>query len=128
MAKKNTKACIISPNRFRMRKLVDDTFYDILHSGKGVSLVIFTSQGCASCRAWKAVLMDYLNINPSLIIYEVDAHESMALANEYEIFHLPALFLFSDGEFHSELNCEANTEQIHQAIRRALQAPAQEAP
>ncbi len=111
-----------------MRKLVDDNFYDTLHTSHGVCLVIFTSVGCASCRAWKEVLMNYLAIDPDIVIFEVDAHESMALANEYEIFHLPALFLFRDGKFHCELHCEANKERIQQAIQQALQAPAQEEP
>ena len=128
MQGKRTQATILTPDRFRMRKLVDDNFYDVLHGTPGTSLVIFTSVGCASCRAWKQVLQDYLNLNRSLMIFEVDAHESMALANEYEIFHLPALFLFQDGEFHCELHCEANRDRIHRAIQQALQHPAQEAP
>ena len=111
-----------------MRKLVDDNFYDTLHASRGVSLVMFTSVGCASCRAWKEVLKAYLAIDSKITIYEVDAHESMALANEYEIFHLPALFLFRDGEYHSDLHSEANVEQVRKAIVQALQAPAQEAP
>ena len=115
-------------DRYRLRRLVDGNFYDTLHATQGVCLVVFTSMGCASCRAWKEVLKEYLSINPDFVIYEVDAHESMALANEYEIFHLPALFLFRDGEFHTELNCEANLQKIDQAIIRALQEPAQEEP
>lgn len=119
---------VLTSNRFRMQKLVDDNFYDTLHAAQGVSLVIFTSVGCASCRAWKEVLTDYLNFDKEIMIYEVDAHESMALANEYEIFHLPALFLFRNGEFHCELHCEANRERIQKAILQALDAPSQEAP
>lgn len=128
MSKSKTQAEILKLDRYRLRQLVDGNFYDTLQATQGVSLVIFTSTGCASCRAWKEVLKGYLSINPDIVIYEVDAHESMALANEYEIFHLPALFLFKDGAFHSELNCEANQERIHRAITRALQGPAQEEP
>ena len=122
------RADVLKLDHYRMRKLVDDNFYDVLHASDGTSLVIFTSTGCASCRAWKQTLTEYLRTEPDLVIYEVDAHESMALANEYEIFHLPALFLFQDGRFHCALSCEANLEKIHQAIQIALQAPAQEEP
>jgi thioredoxin-like negative regulator of GroEL len=128
MQGKKTQANILKPDCFRMRKLVDDNFYDTLHSSQGVSLVVFTSVGCASCRAWKEVLKAYLAVDNKMMIFEVDAHESMALANEYEIFHLPALFLFRDGEYHSALHSEANVDQIRKAIQQALQAPAQEAP
>ena len=128
MSHRKTQAEIVRLDRYRLRRLVDGNFYDTLQTTQGVSLVIFTSTGCASCRAWKAELKGYLFTHPDIVIYEVDAHESMALANEYEIFHLPALFLFKDGEFHCELNCEANQERIHQAISRSLQGPAQEEP
>ena len=115
-------------DHYRIRRLVDGNFYDTVHNTRGTVLVIFTCAGCASCRAWKEVLKDYLRLEPELVIFEVDAHESMALANEYEIFHLPAMFLFRDGKFHCELNCEANRERIQQAIHLALQGPAQEEP
>jgi len=128
MVDKKTQAELLRLDHYRIRRLVDSDFYDTLHATPGVSLVIFTSTGCASCRAWKEVLKQYLSTQPDLVVYEVDAHESMALANEYEIFHLPALFLFRDGEFHCELNCEANQERIQQAIGRALLGPAQEEP
>ncbi len=128
MSHRKTSSKIVFLDRYRMRRLVDGNFYDTLHTTQGVSLVVFTSMGCASCRAWKEVLKEYLSINADIVIYEVDAHESMALANEYEIFHLPALFLFKDGVFHSEVNCEANLEKIHQAITQSLHGPAQEEP
>ena len=128
MHKIETQAEVLTLDRYRLRRLVDGNFYDTIQAAQGVCLVIFTSAGCASCRAWKEVLKEYLSINPDIIIYEVDAHESMALANEYEIFHLPALFLFQDGKFHCELNCEANQDTIHQTIGRVLQDPAQEEP
>lgn len=121
-------AKVLTLDRYRLRRLVVGNFYDTLHAGRGPSLVIFTSTGCASCRAWKELLKEYPAINPDIVIYEVDAHESMALANEYEIFHLPALFLFKDGEFHCQLNCEANRDKLHQAIQQALREPAQEEP
>ena len=115
-------------DRYRLRRLVDGNFYDTLHASRGAALVIFTSAGCASCRAWKEVLKEYVSINSDIVVYEVDAHESMALANEYEIFHLPALFLLKDGAFHCAVNCEANQDRLEQAIIRALQGPAQEEP
>ena len=128
MTSGKTQAGLVKLDHYRMRRLVDDNFYDTLQATIGVSLVIFTSAGCASCRAWKEVLKDYLRLEPELVIFEVDAHESMALANAYEIFHLPALFLYRNGKFHCALNCEANKDKIHQAIQQALLGPAQEEP
>ena len=112
----------------RLRRLHDADFYHQLHTSHGPALVIFTSSGCASCRAWKVILREYLGKHPRLQVFEVDAHESMALANEYEVFHLPSLFLFQDGQYHCAIHCEANVEKLHSTIEQALQAPAEEEP
>lgn len=119
---------LIQLDRYRLRRLHDANFYGILQETMGQSLVIFTSTGCASCRAWQDVLLEYLQCHSELTVFEVDAHESMALASEYEIFHLPALFLFQDGDFHSDLHCEANVDILHNAIDAAFKAPPQEEP
>jgi len=128
MKSKTTSSNLIELDRYRLRTLHDANFYSTLHEMSGPCLVIFTSAGCASCRAWKQVLLDYLQAHEPLTMFEVDAHESMALVSEYEVFHLPGLFLFKDGSFHSALQCEANIDKLHMAISAALRGPAQEEP
>lgn len=122
------KSNLVQLDRYRLRHLHDANFYSTLQETRGHSLVSFTSTGCASCRAWKDILLEYLQLHTGITIFEVDAHESMALASEYEIFHLPALFLFQNGVFHCELHCEANVDILHSAIETAFHAPPQEEP
>jgi len=108
--------------------LSDQDFYAVLSSAPGVSVVFFTNPGCASCRAWRAVLHKFQGERPQLQIYEVDAQTSSALTQEYAIFHLPALFVFVDGEFHAPLQCEARVSVLHAAVTSIVSAPAMEAP
>jgi len=58
----------------------------------------------------------------------VDAQREMALTREFEVFHLPTLFLFTQGQFHAELRCDSTPSAIEGAIISALKQPAQEAP
>jgi len=89
---------------------------------------MFTSEGCGSCGHWKRVLTEYQARHPDLAIFEVDAGHDLALAREFHVFHLPALFLFHNGQFHASVQSEAHLERLRAAIAHALAQPAQEAP
>ncbi len=103
-------------------------FHHALTGTRGIALVIFTSAGCGSCRAWKRLLAAYRTQHPELALFEVDAGHAQALAREFNVFHLPSLFLYRDGHFHSALHSEAHPEKLRVAIEAALALPAQEAP
>lgn len=61
-------------------------------------------------------------------LYEVDVSEATGVARYFGIFHLPTLYLYRNGQFHAELQCEARLEAIRQAVQRMLVAPAQDEP
>ena len=103
-------------------------FHHKLAGTRGLALVMFTSTGCGSCRAWKQLLGAYHAQHPDLALFEVDAGHAQALAREFSVFHLPALFLYRDGHFHYALQSEAHPEKLRAAILAALAAPAQESP
>lgn len=92
------------------------------------TLVFFTAEGCSACHYLKQILSQISKKNPPWRIFEVDAAQEMGLTREFEVFHLPALFLFHNGEFHAELQCEARIPAIESAVEAALQRPPQEAP
>lgn len=118
---------IIDLQQHRIQSLDDSNFYRRLEQVPGLSVVFFSKQGCSSCRSWKQLLNRMVR-EDDISIFEVDVEHNMALANEYELFHLPALFLFKDGEFHSELQSEARLPAFRAALWQASHAPAQEAP
>jgi thioredoxin-like negative regulator of GroEL len=66
--------------------------------------------------------------DPQLHLFEVDAQRDTALVREFEVFHLPSMFLFKDGHFHCALHSPANPDALRRHIDLALAAPAEEAP
>lgn len=103
-------------------------FHHQLAETAGTSLVIFTGPHCGACKRLKQVLRDAAELFSDLHLFEVDAQRDMALTREFGVFHLPAMFLYRDGEFHCELHSEALAPQLRAAIDQALARPAQEAP
>lgn len=112
----------------KIQPLNELEFYPRLSETAGPSIVFFTKPGCSACRLWDRLLGDLLQQRHDINVYQVDAEQNMALSHEYELFHLPALFLFVNGEFHCELQAEARMPHLLAAINAALAAPAQDAP
>ncbi len=103
-------------------------FHHILAETAGVSLVIFTSPACGSCKQLRQLFARHPDAFSQLKLFEVDAEREMALTHEFGVFHLPAMFLYRDGEFHAEIQAEALPQAIVAAVESALAAPAAEAP
>ena len=90
-------------------------------------MVLFSAPHCGSCRTWKRLLPDALSgLADSL--YEVDVGEATGVARYYGIFHLPTVFLYRDGRFHAELQCEARQDAIRHRAQDLLAAPPQDEP
>lgn len=103
-------------------------FHHVLAESSGISLVFFTHAACSSCRAWYELLLRFQNQQPSVNLYVVDAAQEMALTNEFEVFHLPALFLYNNGHYHAPLECVADLESISNRITELLKQPVMEMP
>jgi thioredoxin-like negative regulator of GroEL len=103
-------------------------FHHVLEEQRGMSLVFFTHALCSSCRAWKKLLQTYIQERADIRVFEVDAETEMALTNEFEVFHLPALFLYRDGKYHAPVQCTASLTALDSTIASLLQAPARELP
>jgi thioredoxin 1 len=90
-------------------------------------VVLFSAPHCGACRAWKRLLPDALS-GLANRLFEVDVGEATGVARYFGIFHLPTVYLYRDGRFHAELQCEARPDAIREAARRLLAAPAQDEP
>lgn len=99
-----------------------------LNGMTGIALLTFTGPACGSCRHLRRVLLELRRLRPQWQLYEVDAEREPGLVNEFEVFHLPTIFLFHNGQFHCQLETEARPLAIIGAIDAALQQPAREAP
>ena len=81
-----------------------------------------------SCRYWENVLDQFSKQHSDVSIYKVDAGLDQALTEEFDVFHLPSLFLYHNGKYHSALQSEANIEALEATIEQALKSPAEETP
>jgi thioredoxin 1 len=111
-----------------IKHLDEFNFYNTLANTQGISLIFFTGIHCGSCHHLRQILEHYEQVFGNITIYEIDAGVSAGLTKSYEVFHLPTMFLFRDGNFHCQLHAEPLPEKIHQAIEEALLKPAGEEP
>lgn len=111
-----------------INRLSQFDFHQRLNETPGVSLVMFSGAHCGACRHWRALLQQLVAEDAGLSLFEVDAGRDEALSREFEVFHLPTLFVFRDGEFHAPLQAEASPESLRRALAEVLAAPAEEAP
>ncbi|MDJ0738199.1 MAG: thioredoxin family protein [Gammaproteobacteria bacterium] len=103
-------------------------FHARLEALTGAALVMFSGAGCGACRHLRRVFAEVHRQRPDWGLFEIDAGRDQALCNEFEVFHLPTVFLFSDGRFHCQLEAEARPSAIIAATVAALQQAADEAP
>ncbi len=92
----------------------------------GVSLVIFTGDGCASCR-WAHRHLPGLALAVDRLCW-IDVGHNGGVVARYEVFHLPALFVVRDGEFYGALQTRLTQSRLNEAVAQALARPAEELP
>ena len=92
----------------------------------GVSLVIFTSVGCASCRFAREQLPG-LDLMIDRLCW-IDAGDNGGLVERYQVFHLPALFVVRDGEFFGAVQSRLTSTGLNEAVRQAFSRHAEELP
>ena len=107
--------------------LCEGDFHIRVAATTGVAVVLFSAPHCSSCRAWKQLLPQAL-ADVADDLFEVDVSEATGVARYFDIFHLPTIYLYRDGRFHAELQCEARPATILETVRQLLAGPAQEEP
>jgi len=108
-------------------RLAEGAFHARLAAVSGVAVVLFSAPHCGACRAWKRLLPDALS-DLADALFEVDVSEATGVARYFGIFHLPTVYLYRDGLFHAELQCEARREVLRDTVQQLLAAPAQDEP
>lgn len=119
-----------------VQELDEFTFFSELRESSGLVLVFFTGPHCASCHHLKNLLnTEYTSFteyfsksNLQFAAFEIKADKASALVNEFDVFHLPTMFLYKEGIFHCELHAEAISKKLIEAIEIALTKTPQEEP
>ena len=84
----------------------------------GISLLVFTSVGCSSCR-WARQQLPGWTLPVERLCW-VDAGHNGGAVERYQIFHLPALFLVCEGQFLGQLQACLTQVELTDAINQAL--------
>ncbi len=111
-----------------IQQLDQFNLHHVLEETPGTSLLFFSGPACGACKQLKQLFADSAELFGALHIFEVDAERDMALTREFDVFHLPAMFLYHNGRYHCRLEAQARPQQLYRAIAQALQHPAEEAP
>ena len=107
-------------------ELTDFTIDHQLLALPGTSLLVFTSQGCTSCR-WAREYLPTLALPLDRLCW-IDAADNGGAVARYEIFHLPALFVVRDGDFYGALHAPLTAVGISQGLDQVLQGAPSELP
>ncbi|MBA1296817.1 thioredoxin [Pseudomonas lurida] len=92
----------------------------------GVSLLVFVSAGCASCR-WARQQLPGWRLAVDRVCW-VDAGNNGGAVERYQIFHLPALFVVCEGRFLGQLQTRLTPAAITEAVNEALTRLPEELP
>jgi len=109
-----------------MHALDERRYHPHLLETGGIALVLFTSPSCGTCRVVEQRLPQAAPAGTHL--FKVDVQHATGLARAFDLFHLPALFLYRDGHFHARLECEISAPALRAAMAQALAGPPQEEP
>ncbi|MCP1446859.1 hypothetical protein J3D54_005991 [Pseudomonas sp. GGS8] len=116
----------VSPSIVVESELTDFDADQRLLAMSGISLVIFTSVGCASCRFAREQL-PRLELAVDRLCW-IDAGSNGGVVERYRVFHLPALFVVRDGEYFGALQSRLTCTALNEAVDQALNRPAEELP
>lgn len=106
----------------QIHRLDPAEYYPLLDERQPPSLVIFTAPACGACRRLLVVIDEMAPI-AGLDVFVVSAERAAGLIEELEIFHLPAIFLYRDGDLHAEIHAILRPDSLRAAIESAQLAP-----
>ena len=103
----------------RLQELNEFDFHAALANSPGISVVMFSGPDCGTCRHLEKILPGLIT-DRAVHYYKVDVQKSTALARAYEVFHLPSLFVYVDGQYHGPLHAEPTPEKFSRALSELL--------
>ena len=107
--------------------LTEGNYHAYMAHTRGRAVELFSHLHCGTCRVWKRLLPEALKTCVQHF-FEVDVAIDTGAARYFGIFHLPTIYLYRDGQFHAELQCEARIEAIQRTAHNLFDQLAQEEP
>lgn len=102
--------------------LTDVDFHSRMVALPGSSLVVIGTAACGACRVFRSLAR---GLPEGLVdrVVDVDAERAPGLVDELEVFHLPGLFLWKNGEDWARVQSVARPDALAAAIRAAASGP-----
>ncbi|GAB1578841.1 thioredoxin family protein [Bordetella petrii] len=107
-------------------ELTDGTADRYLLDAPGLSLLVFYSRTCGTCRVAREQL-PALELPVDRLCW-IDAGANGGLVARYEVFHLPSLFLVRDGAYYGPVSASLAEWDLRQQIGLALDSHPAELP
>ncbi len=79
-----------------MKHLIQEDFDDLINRDE-LTVIDFSATWCMPCRMLKPIL-EKIETQSNITIYEMDVQESEAIAMRYRIFSVPTLVCFKKGK------------------------------
>lgn len=111
-----------------MKTVSELGFWQRMAETRGEVILFFSSAGCHSCRIWRRLLKNLEDNRVGLQVWEIDAGIDMGITQEFEVYHLPALFLFHNGQYQRPIQVEARVHALEQWLDAHADLPPEELP
>ncbi|MBU2739911.1 MULTISPECIES: co-chaperone YbbN [Acidithiobacillus] len=111
-----------------MKTVSELGFWQRMAETRGEVVLFFSSAGCHSCRIWRRLLQNLEDNRSGLQVWEIDAGIDMGITREFEVYHLPALFLFHNGQYQRPIQVEARVHALEQWLNAHADLPPEELP
>lgn len=79
-------------------KVTTDTFEKEVLQAEGPVLVDFNADWCGPCKMLAPVIDELAEEHPEIKVVSVNIDDEEDLADEYDVFSIPCLVVFRDGE------------------------------
>lgn len=79
-------------------KVTTDTFEKEVLEAEGPVLVDFNADWCGPCKMLAPVIDELAEEHPEIKVVSVNIDDEEDLADEYDVFSIPCLVVFRDGE------------------------------
>ena len=104
-----------------LQHINNDSFKEVVLDAKVPVLVDFYADWCGPCKMMTPVLEDVAGeLGDRAIIVKINVDENMDLAREYRIMHIPAMYVFKDGNVAEKIIGAVPKEEVLKAIHKHL--------
>ena len=106
-----------------LQGLTDASLYPSLEAAGGPVVVAFGTPGCGGCRRLRALLPALGEAVTGVDLAYAEAERCPGILADLEAFHLPAIWLFVDGDPWAPIQAPLRVAALTEAIAAALAGP-----